>query len=69
MSLTDEEAGRLIHLRNEVLIITHEFRKNGFGPGVAARLRSLGQVLEGEPAPSSPGFKNLATRKTAWTEE
>lgn len=68
MSLTDEEAGRLIHLRNELVLITREFRKHGFRPGLAEKLRALGKVLDNEPAPSE-GFKNLAKRKSAWTEE
>jgi uncharacterized membrane protein YgcG len=68
VTLTDEEAGRLIHLRNEVVLITREFRQHGFRPGLAEKLRALGKVLDNEPAPSE-GFKNLATRKSAWTEE
>jgi hypothetical protein len=51
-----------------MVLITREFRKNGLRPGLAERLRTLGKVLENEPAPSD-GFKNLAARKSAWTEE
>lgn len=67
-ALTDEEAGRLIHLRNELILITREFRKHGFRPGLAEKLRAIGKVLDDEPPPSE-GFKNLASRKSALTEE
>lgn len=67
MSLPEEEA-RLIHLRNEVLLMVDEFKKHGWGRGLAARFRALSMVLRNEPAPSRE-FKNLSTKKRAMTED
>ena len=66
--LTPEEAGRLIHLRNEMLLMVQEWKKHGWGKGLAARFKALSMVLADEPAPS-PGFKNLASRRSAMTED
>lgn len=66
--LTDEEAGRLIHLRNEVLIMCREWKKHGWGPGLAARFKAMSMVLDDERVPSK-GFQNLATLKSALTED
>jgi len=68
MNLTDEEAGRLIHLRNEMLLMAEEWKKHGWGPGLASRFRAMSMVLSNEPAPST-GFQNLAQRKSALTED
>lgn len=65
---TPEEAGRLIHLRNEVLLMVQEWKKHGWGKGLAARFKALSMVLSDEPPPS-PGFQNLASRKSALTED
>lgn len=66
--LTAEEAGRLIHLRNEVLLMVEEWRKHGWGKGLASRFKALSMVLADEPAPSQ-GFQNLASRRSMLTEE
>lgn len=68
MSLPEEEVARLIHLRNEMLLMVEEWKKHGWGTGLAARFRALSMVLSNEPAPSR-AFKNLSTKKRALTEE
>jgi hypothetical protein len=66
--LTPDEACRLIHLRNEMLLMVKEWKKHGWGKGLAERFKALSMVLLDEPAPS-PGFQNLASRKSALTAE
>ena len=66
--LTPDEAGRLIHLRNEILLMVQEWKKHGWGKGLAARFKALSMVLLDEPEPSA-GYKNLSTRKSALTAD
>jgi uncharacterized membrane protein YgcG len=66
--LTDDEAGRLIHLRNELVNMVAEWKKHGWGQGLAARFQAMSKLLDNEPVPS-PGFQNLANRKSALTEQ
>lgn len=66
--LPEHEVARLIHLRNELVILVEEWKKHGWGKGMASRFAALDKVLRDEPAPSE-AFTNLATKRKQMTEE
>ena len=66
--LTEFEVSRLIHLKNELTNLVAEWKKHGWGRGMAVRFEALDKVLRDEPAPS-PGFMNLSKKRSRWTDE
>lgn len=63
----DADVERLIGLRNEVLGMVSEWKKHGWGTGLATRFKALAMTLDNEPAPP-PSFKNRSKRALSMDE-
>ena len=64
---SDQDIQRLIGLRNEIVGIVTEWKKHGWGKGLAARMKALAGVLDDDPTP--PAVLHNHTKKRALTLE
>ena len=64
----DDDIQRLIGFRNEMVGIVNEWKKHGWGKGLAVRMKALAAMLDGDPTPPAT-YHNHSTKRALSMEE
>lgn len=64
----DDDIARLIGLRNELVWLVAEWKRHGYGPGMATRFKALDKVLRDEPEPPER-FSNFSKKRALTVDE